>query len=436
MQCAPAADQRLREPRVVVAELVLEPAPVLRSGAAVRVGELLDEALEQTFGFRVEPVGVEARETEHRVGGRSQADVPGECRDEPCEQVACRNDDGGDPCGGEDLAERPDGAADVVADVWLVEPATVVAHEVAHPVVPGGGGQEGERPVEDRASRVCSSPRLRERERHDGEPGDVVDAVAAVAVGDDPVRVLHDPDVVDEREQVVAAQARQMEVRDAGGPSPRRGRMAPRPGPRQSRRPRTGHASAGTDPSRLGARGGERLGLLDVGADGGGERRRVVEGHEPACARGEHVLRVPVRGRDDGAAGGDREGQRAGGDLLAAAVRRDEHVGRREQVRDLLDREEPVVELDVVAEAELEHAPLEHQPVPLALAPRDVGVGAAGDHVGDLRVSLDDRGQSLDHRLEALSSRDQAEGGEQEAVALGGVRARERLVELRSPRER
>ena len=57
---AAAADQRLREACVVVAELVLEPAPVLGRGPAVGVGELLDEPLEQALGVRVEPVRVEA----------------------------------------------------------------------------------------------------------------------------------------------------------------------------------------------------------------------------------------------------------------------------------------------------------------------------------------------------------------------------------------
>ena len=51
--------------------------------------------------------------------------------------------------------------------------------------------------------------------------------------------------------------------------------------------------------------------------------------------------------RDDAAAGRDREGERARGDLLAVAVRRHEHVGRREQIGELVDREEAVVELDV-----------------------------------------------------------------------------------------
>ena len=91
-------------------------------------------------------------------------------------------DDGGDPGGREDLAERPDRAADVVADVGLVEPAAVVAHEVAHPAVAVGGVQEGERAVEDRRPELLVVA-TRELERDDGEPCDIVDAVAGVAVG-------------------------------------------------------------------------------------------------------------------------------------------------------------------------------------------------------------------------------------------------------------
>ena len=55
-----AAEERLREPGIVVAELVLEPAPAFRSGAVVRVGELLGQALEQVPPAKVEPVGVKA----------------------------------------------------------------------------------------------------------------------------------------------------------------------------------------------------------------------------------------------------------------------------------------------------------------------------------------------------------------------------------------
>ena len=79
------------------------------------------------------------------------------------------------------------------------------------PPSPVGRVQEGERAVEDRRPELLVAA-AGERERDDRQPGDVVDAVAAVAVGDDPVRVLHDADVVDEREQVVGAQAGQVQV--------------------------------------------------------------------------------------------------------------------------------------------------------------------------------------------------------------------------------
>ena len=121
--------------------------------------------------------------------------------------------------------------------------------------------------------------------------------------------------------------------------------------------------------------------------------------------------------RDDPAAGGEREGERAGRDLLPAAVRRDEHVGRRQQVRQLVDRKEPVVELDDLAEAELQHPLLEHHAVALALAVRDVGVRAPCNHVDDVGAALEDRRKRLDHRLEPLPRRDQPERREQEAVA-------------------
>ena len=42
-----------------------------------------------------------------------------------------------DPGGREDLTERPDRSADMVADIRLVQPAPVVAHEVPHPGASG-----------------------------------------------------------------------------------------------------------------------------------------------------------------------------------------------------------------------------------------------------------------------------------------------------------
>ncbi len=109
----------------------------------------------------------------------------------------------------------------MIPDVGLVEPAAVVAHEVAHPALTGGRVQERERTVENRGPDLLVAA-VCERERDDGEPGGVVDAVAAVAVGDDAVRVLHDADVVGEREQMVGAQARQVQVGDPCRPPPRR----------------------------------------------------------------------------------------------------------------------------------------------------------------------------------------------------------------------
>ena len=190
-----------------------------------------------------------------------------------------------------------------------------------------------------------------------------------------------------------------------------------------------GQASSVADPPRLGAGGREPLRLLDVAADRVAERGGVAERHDLAGARREHVLRVPVRRRDDAAAGRDPEGERAGGDLLTPAVRRHEDVGRGEQVGDLVDRQEAIVELDVVLEPELEHGLLERQPVPLSLAVRDVRMCPAGDHVEHVRMPLDDRRQRLDHRLDPLPGRDQPEGREQEpvAAAVRRVRSRRRL---------
>ena len=136
--------------------------------------------------------------------------------------------------------------------------------------------------------------------------------------------------------------------------------------------------------------------------------------------------RVPVRRRDDAAAGRDRERQRAGGDLLAVAVRRHEHVGRGEQVGELVDREEAVVELDVLAEIELEHAPLEHQAVPLAFAVRDVRMRAARrSRRGPRGAARSIAGSASITVSSPLPGRDQPERREQEAVARARVRRRD-----------
>ena len=145
---------------------------------------------------------------------------------------------------------------------------------------------------------------------------------------------------------MVGAQARQVQVRDAYGPPPRRElagflqdeAVACATAGHASEEPiRCASARAATSSSRS----------LDIPADCVGEGFRIAERNEEPSARSEHVLRVPVGSRDDSAACGDRVRQRARGDLLPVAVRRHEDVGRGEQVGELVDREEPIVELDM-----------------------------------------------------------------------------------------
>ena len=75
-------------------------------------------------------------------------------------------------------------------------------------------------------------------------------------------------------------------------------------------------------------------------------------------------------------------------------VRRDEDVRRGEQIGQLVDGEEAIVELDVVAQAEVDDAALEHEAVLLALAAGDLRMGAARDQVQHLGMALDDRGSA------------------------------------------
>jgi hypothetical protein len=106
----------------------------------------------------------------------------------------------------------------------LVQPASVVAHEVPHPgaLGPGSELQEGERAVEHRRPlTVVRAPGQLERDGR--EPGDVVDAVPRFPAGNHAVGVLDDPDVVDQSPQVIRSDRRELELDD-------RYRLSPRPG--------------------------------------------------------------------------------------------------------------------------------------------------------------------------------------------------------------
>ena len=140
----------------------------------------------------------------------------------------------------------------------------------------------------------------------------------------------------------------------------------------------------------------------------------IGERHRDAGARGEDVLGVPVGSRDGGAACGQRERERTGGDLLAVPVRRQEDVGSGEQVGELVDRQEAVIERDVAFQAQIDHLALELQAVLLALATSDLRMGASRDHVQDLGVSLDDFRQRVQRSLQPFARREEPERREQE----------------------
>ena len=174
----PADDQRVRESRVVVAQVVLEPAPVRRT-PSLRAAPSWSTRRWQEPRLWLEPVGIDAREAEHCVRRRAERDLAVEGGDESASSGRAGPTTRRHPGRREHLAERPDRATDVVADMRLVEPVPFVAHEVAHAraVLVGRCVEKRERAVQDR--RPGLSPWRRcELERDDDEPRDVVDAVA------------------------------------------------------------------------------------------------------------------------------------------------------------------------------------------------------------------------------------------------------------------
>ena len=74
----------------------------------------------------------------------------------------------------------------------------------------------------------------------------------------------------------------------------------------------------------------------------------------------------------------------------------------------------------MVAQPEVGDPALQHQAVLLALAACNVGVCAAGDDVEDVGMALDDCRQRVEHHLDPLTGREEAEGAEHET----GVDAR------------
>ena len=305
---AAARDQRLRQPGVVVGERVLEPEPALRRCRSNASERRSTARFEQPAGRLVEPIGIEPREPERHI--RIGLNEVGPFRPPTSESSSrCVGlDERGRPRGGEDLAERPDRATDVVADVRLVEPAAVVGHEVAHawPLV-GRVVQERERAVDDRRPEllVGSAPEL---ECHDGEPRDVVDAVAARRFGIAPCACWTIP--------ASSTMVKRWSVRKLAGcgstltTDSRRGASSiasrsTRGGRLGDRRPADAAPTRRASARAAREAPGSSMNLQTAAHTAAGSSNGTSS---PGAAR-EHVLGVPERRRDDGAAGGDCERQ-------------------------------------------------------------------------------------------------------------------------------
>ena len=168
----------------------------------------------------------------------------------------------------------------------------------------------------------------------------------------------------------------------------------------------------GADPARLLPGPGQVGRMIEQVQHGRGHGGRVVERDQHPGAGSQQVLGVVVGRGDDGAAGGHREGEGAGDDLLLGPVRRQVEVGGGQQYGQLGLGEEAVEEVHVLGQVQLADQPLQTEPVALALVLDHLRVGLAGDQVEHLRVRGHDGGQRGDGQLDALAGGDQPEGGQ------------------------
>ena len=273
--------------------------------------------------------------------------------------------------------------------------------------------EERERAVDDRRpDLLVAAPG--QLERDDREARHVVDAVAALAVRDDAVRVLDDPDVVDEREQMVGRTStrcgsRATERRRRGASSTASRRTAAVAAATE------GHASC--SPMRRASRGRRRARrLLDVVADGAARAAGSANGtivpapdSSMSCAYQYGVDTTPQPAASANVSAPDEICSRARYGVTKTSV-----AASRSAISSMLRKRSS--NSTWTLEPEVEHAPLERHPVALSLSVGDVGMRPAGDQVEHVGVLLDDRRQRLDHRLEPLAGGDQPEGREQEAV--------------------
>ena len=128
---------------------------------------------------------------------------------------------------------------------------------------------------------------------------------------------------------------------------------------------------------------------------------------------------MPIRGGDDGFAGAERVGERAGDDLALVQVGRDVDIGGADEIHELGQIDEAVVEDDVLFDAEIFRETLEAEAIVLAVFADEVRVGGTEDEVNCLREFGDKGGQGVEDLLDALVGREESER-EQNLAALDG----------------
>src|ERR1700731_2901501 len=153
---------------------------------------------------------------------------------------------------------------------------------------------------------------------------------------------------------------------------------------------------------------------------------RIIEGHKRAALAVQQLDGVQIRRRNDGFAGAQGIGKRAGNDLSLMLVRCDVNVRRADQFNQVFRALETVAKDHIGFNAEIFCQGLQVQPVFLTFAPQDMRVSYTGNHVYNIHVTRQDFWQGFYDIFYSLIGREQAKG-QQNALPL---RSEAILVEI------
>ena len=159
----------------------------------------------------------------------------------------------------------------------------------------------------------------------------------------------------------------------------------------------------------------------------------IAKRNQNAAPVSQQFLGVPVGRRYDGLSQTEAVGERARCHLGFIEIGRHIDVAHRDEVqqRGLVD--ELVEEDDMVLDAELPHARRQALAIGLALIAHEVGMGCAENDIDGVRAGFDDLRHGIDHGLDALARRQQAERQDDRLSAeaefrFGVMRLEERKV--------